>query len=236
MRVIPVLDLQGDLVVLADGRERGHYRPISTPLCNDPDPTEVVAAFLAVHPFREFYLADLDAIERTGSNTECVKRLAHSRPDVEFLLDAGINNASQLAPFKDTANCRFVIGSESLLTMSDYENLKLSTQLDEHILSLDRKNGAELGAPGLIDDAKAWPRTVISMDLAQVGQNKGPGFARLDAIRARRPDVRLIAAGGIRNLEDLIALDEAGVDAALVATALHQKQIIGADLKALEER
>ncbi|HEY5207250.1 MAG TPA: HisA/HisF-related TIM barrel protein [Roseiarcus sp.] len=43
----------------------------------------------------------------------------------------------------------------------------------------------------------------------------------------------IYAAGGVRNAADLAALKGAGVRGALIATALHERQIVAADLQAM---
>jgi phosphoribosylformimino-5-aminoimidazole carboxamide ribotide isomerase len=41
------------------------------------------------------------------------------------------------------------------------------------------------------------------------------------AYRNRYPHHTFIAAGGVRNMADLMALEQSGIESALVATALH---------------
>ena len=52
----------------------------------------------------------------------------------------------------------------------------------------------------------------------------------LVAINLWAPDVELVAGGGIRGVEDLLRLAEAGCDAVLVASALHDGRITIEDL------
>jgi phosphoribosylformimino-5-aminoimidazole carboxamide ribotide isomerase len=63
------------------------------------------------------------------------------------------------------------------------------------------------------------------MELARVGSEAGPELALIARLRAQRPDVAVIAAGGVRDAVDLAALDEAGVPAVLVASALHDGRL-----------
>src|SRR5262245_9451555 len=68
MEVIPVIDLRGGVVVRARMGQRDHYRPIETPLSATSDAVDVTRGLLSLFPFRTLYVADLDAIERTGNN------------------------------------------------------------------------------------------------------------------------------------------------------------------------
>jgi phosphoribosylformimino-5-aminoimidazole carboxamide ribotide isomerase len=65
-------------------------------------------------------------------------------------------------------------------------------------------------------------RTLIVLDLARVGTGSGTGTEPLvRAIRGEFPDVELIAGGGVKTWADVDRLGEAGADAVLVASALH---------------
>ena len=69
-------------------------------------------------------------------------------------------------------------------------------------------------APGL--------REAIVLDLARVGSGEGPDVALIAELHAAFPDLELLAGGGVRDVDDLRALDGAGAAGALVATALHR--------------
>jgi phosphoribosylformimino-5-aminoimidazole carboxamide ribotide isomerase len=69
-------------------------------------------------------------------------------------------------------------------------------------------------------------RTLVVLDLAQVGTGCGAGTENLlRAIRDEFPDVGLIAGGGVKSWDDIDRLGDAGADAVLVATALHDGTI-----------
>ena len=75
-------------------------------------------------------------------------------------------------------------------------------------------------------------REAIVLDLARVGSGAGidaPLFAELHAAF----DVQLLAGGGVRDVDDLRALRDAGAAGALVATALHKGVIGRRELSAL---
>ena len=66
----------------------------------------------------------------------------------------------------------------------------------------------------------AGPREVIVLDLARVGTSAGPDVALIAEIHAAFPELELLAGGGVRDADDLRALEDAGAAGALVATAL----------------
>ena len=68
------------------------------------------------------------------------------------------------------------------------------------------------------------------MTLERVGSNQGPDLNKLTEFCRQYPDKNFIAAGGIRNKQDLIALCEVGIHQALVASALHSGTIKAEDI------
>ena len=102
------------------------------------------------------------------------------------------------------------------------------------MLSLDFRGDVFQGPTQLAADEMLWPQRVIVMTLAKVGTGSGPDFARLGEIRAQAPMHEIYAAGGVRHGDDLRALAKAGIDGALVATALHDGKITRQDLRDCE--
>jgi phosphoribosylformimino-5-aminoimidazole carboxamide ribotide isomerase len=65
-------------------------------------------------------------------------------------------------------------------------------------------------------------RTMIVLDIGRVGSNEGPGTeVTCKLIRGALPDVELLTGGGVRGWDDVRQLEDAGADAVLVASALH---------------
>src|SRR4051794_29349718 len=114
MQVIPVLDLMGGHVVLAQGGLRDRYRPIETPLAPSSRAEDVLDGLLRVHPFDTVYIADLDAIQGTGSHDSLLADLARDRPGLRFWVDAGWTAADPVRDWLARHPGTAVLGSESL--------------------------------------------------------------------------------------------------------------------------
>ena len=82
----------------------------------------------------------------------------------------------------------------------------------------------------------AWPKRVIVMTLDKVGARRGPDLERLLAIKDVAGNCEIIAAGGVRNAEDLERLDDIGIAGALVATSLHSGELGAAEISAFMDR
>lgn len=230
MRVIPVLDLRGGVVVHAQGGDRAAYRPIETPLLPGVcAPAAIVSAFLDVHPFDVIYIADLDGIERRGRNHDTICDLRLAFPAVTFWVDDGSATPAQVAAMARMPNVRPVVGSETLAAPADLEKIR-AAGTPEPVLSLDFNGATLLGPAGLLDHPGHWPHTVVAMTLAAVGADRGPDLARVRDLKACAPRCDIYAAGGVRGLADLAALRAAGAAGVLVASALHAGKIKAGDL------
>ncbi len=232
MQVIPVIDLLNGEVVHAKKGQRQHYQSLQSELCPSSDPLAIVAALLAVHPFKQLYIADLNAIQKlphkTTTNFAVIARIINAYPQLEIWLDAGITQAADMQLWQPL-NLNLILASESVSTMEGY--LQLSQQLGNFILSLDFFSDGFHGPQALLNQTEHWPQRVIIMSLADVGANQGVNRIRLEQLVQQNNTSRLYAAGGVRNAADIRLLKELGLHGALIATALHTQQITGADLQ-----
>lgn len=230
MDVIPVLDLKDGVVVHAHMGRRDQYRPIETPLSPSSIPADVARGVLAVYPFKTFYVADLDAIERKGNNNGVLARLRNDFPQVALWVDNGINDWREARQWLDADLGHLVLGSE---TQSDNRLVTRCCGDERVILSLDYRGDTFLGPVAIRDNADAWPSKIIVMTLARVGSKSGPDLQRLNTIKSRVPEKQLYAAGGIRDPTDLATLAHHGIAGALVATSLHNGTLTGAQIASL---
>jgi phosphoribosylformimino-5-aminoimidazole carboxamide ribotide isomerase len=230
MDVIPVLDLKDGVVVHARMGRRDQYRPIETPLSPSSMPADVARGLLAIYPFKTFYVADLDAIERKGNNNGGLARLRNDFPHLALWVDSGVNDLREARQWLQLDLGHLVLGSE---TQTD-DRLITSCRGDERvILSLDYRGDTFLGPVALWENVPAWPSKIIVMTLARVGSESGPDMHRLNAIKCRAPEKQLYAAGGVRDASDLATLAQHGISGALVATSLHNGTLTGAQIASL---
>ncbi len=232
MRIIPVLDLKGGEVVRAASGRRDLYQPIVTPLAAGSEPVAVAEGLRTLHPFPTFYIADLDAIEGRAPNREALARLGKMTGAPELWVDAGFADAATLEVALGMPGVLPVLGSESqtgdalLRRYHDHPDL---------ILSLDFFADGFRGPPSLLEAQELWPRQVIVMTLAKVGSGAGPDLARLAEIKAKAGSRDVVAAGGVRNENDIRALSSLGIATALVATSLHDGTLTREQLALLSD-
>lgn len=238
--MIPVLDLQAGTVVRAVRGERGRYQPMRSRLAGGSAPLPLARALLD-HPACQggeapmLYLADLDAIQGRGVQTEALRTLLQAlraeRPGLCLWLDAGfagVDDARRTAEAlcaglpEPAGAVRPVHGSESLASLAELQALGTDPAA---ILSLDSRGAEAMDRAGCASQPAAWPATVIVMTLDRVGADTGPDLARLGALRAQAGGRTWVGAGGIRHRADLAAGRAAGAAAWLVASALHDGKL-----------
>jgi phosphoribosylformimino-5-aminoimidazole carboxamide ribotide isomerase len=214
MKLIPVIDLMHNRVVIANAGKRHAYAPADTPLCHSSRPQEVLSALLDLFPFDTLYIADLDAICGSDSNLELIHTLHLKYPEINFWVDNGLTDLGRLCGF-----ARPVIGTESIVSCDELAHLL--TSLPSPILSLDYQDDRFKGPPGLDRQRDCWPDDIIVMSLSRVGTSTGPDLARLEQLLRLQPSLRLYAAGGVRDKQDLEQLRSIGTTGVLLSTALH---------------
>ncbi|NPV62104.1 MAG: nickel transporter [Methanotrichaceae archaeon] len=223
MRCIFVMDILNGRVVHAVRGERSGYRPIdqSSGIVTTSDPLGVLDE---VSP-REVYVADLNRLTKSGDNLLTIEEIS-SR--VSTWADTGIENAEDM-------NCLSegivpVLGTETV----SLANLERAASGRGVVASVDMKarkvlaRDRELAALcplNVIERLNALPlKAVILLELDRVGTSCGldRDFLQEAASSSRHP---LILGGGVKDLDDLRALEEMGFDGALVATAVHNGRI-----------
>ncbi len=231
MQIIPVIDIKDGQAVLAKQGDRQHYQALSTPLCASSDINAVIKAYLSIWPFTQFYIADLNALMGTGNNNSLINRTFIRFPQLNFIIDCGQLNHHFL-PIRATQHTN-IVGTESITTRS---LTKIKQQTDRFILSLDfLGQDTPIGEANLYTATHLWPKNLIIMTLGLVGSQQGPNFSQLQHYCASYPEHNTIAAGGIRDSNDLKKLQAIGIRQALVATALHTKKLTRQDIRNLRD-
>jgi len=224
LEIIPVIDLRRGTVVHARLGLRSHYRPLQSILCRGSAPEAVVAGLLSLHPFTTLYVADLDAIERTGSNESAIGDLRRAFPNLRFWVDAGLGEPGRFLDWVSRDLGDPVLGSEAQADPATLDSLLGGPMAQSIILSLDFAGEDFRGPRELLEPAR-WPGRVIVMTLARVGSGLGPDLKRLAPIIERSEGRQVFAAGGVRDRSDLAELAQAGAAGVLVASALHDGRI-----------
>jgi phosphoribosylformimino-5-aminoimidazole carboxamide ribotide isomerase len=226
-RLIPVVDLLGGAVVRAVRGNRAAYRPVVSRLVDSAEPLAVAGALRRAAGTDELYVADLDAIAgREPSRAVWAGLVAAGH---RLMLDAGVRDASGAEGVAAVGGAVTVVaGLETLPSPAALRDI--AERLRGRVaFSLDLRDGRPLGGEGWPTEAESVARLaaeagvgrMIVLDLARVGAGEGPPDAGLLSRLRRDWPGELLVGGGVRGPDDLLSLGNLGIDAVLVASALH---------------
>jgi HisA/HisF family protein len=224
MRIVPVIDLKGGVVVHARRGRRAEYAPLSSPIVDGCEPVAVARALCALCRTSVLYVADLDAIAGKPVDAATLRALsAISEPWV----DAGATTHERAAVLHRAGVARNVVGTESLEPAAELHSpVVLSVDLrDGRLISPDPELAGRNPAAAAPLAHELGVRELLVIDLARVGSGNGPPLDAVAELAAALPATAIYAGGGVRDDRDLRALESAGAAGALVATALHNGRI-----------
>ena len=231
MKIVPVIDLKGGVVVHARRGRRDQYAPLRSPLVDGCEPVAVARALCAICRTATLYVADLDAL---GGAPVDEATLAAVAAESEPWVDAGATTSERAEALHRAGAARNVLGTESLEPDTPGAPVKPPVTAPV-VLSIDLRDGRLISRdPQLAgrDPTAAAPlaralnaHELLVIDLARVGSGAGPPLDAVADLANALPGVAIYAGGGVRDDADLRALESAGAAGALVATALHEGRI-----------
>ncbi len=239
MRIIPVLDLMNGHVVQAIRGERDTYQAVKSILTPKAEPLAVAQALQVETGCREFYIADLDALQGKGDHWDVIRKLA-AELTADLWIDAGITQAAFALKALKIGNIHVIVGSETSEDLEFLIDIGDSLSSERLLFSIDIVKGRVLSRSSFLKDLdplaamdllsqRGWSRFIL-LTLDRVGTGAGPDWPLLNAARRRFPDLSLIAGGGARTPDDIQAMAALGLNGVLVATALHRGWITRQDL------
>ena len=177
---------------------------------------------------KSLYVADLDALAGNPVNEETLRALSAV---AEPWVDAGATSPERATALRRAGVARNVIGTESLepgrpLDPSGTPPVVLSVDLrDGRLISRDPKLANRPAADAAPLARSLHVDELLVIDLARVGSGAGPPLDAVAQLAQALPGVAIYAGGGVRDDDDLRALESAGAAGALVATALHEGKL-----------
>ncbi len=209
MELVLAMDLRRNLVVHGKSGLRATYKPLDWGCSPTADPLGYVQALAPKY----LYIADLDRIEGTGSHDAIIQKCA-DEVDCCYV-DRGCTSPDDMLGGRTIVN---IVGTETGGSdLSRYAG---------GFLSLDMKEGRVIPSGAdpvhLLGAAQDWKFSgIIILDIGAVGTGRGIDSYLIKRCRAAY-NGRLYYGGGIATTGDLETLSRAGVDGAIISTALHR--------------
>lgn len=234
IELIPAIDIiDGKCVRLS----QGDYN--SKKIYNE-NPLEVAKEFEA-NGIRRLHVVDLDGAASHHIVNYRVLDMIASRTSLIIDFGGGIKtDEDMLIAFENGAQM-VTLGSVAVKNPDLFKKWLHQYGAEKIILGADAKDkriavsgwmedsSLEL-IPFLHDYTKEGIYKVLCTDISKDGMLQGPSIALYKEIMKEFPEMHLIASGGVSCLQDLIALDEAGIPAVVFGKALYEGRITMKDL------
>ena len=234
IELIPAIDLiDGHCVRLTQGayeRKRVY----------DCDPVELAKQMAAIG-LKRLHVVDLDGAKAHKIvNAKTLERIATST-DLVIDFGGGLSSETEVRKAIDAGASLLTIGS---LAVKEPQTLMSWAEIYGHerfIIAADAQGGrvrvngwqetsqTEL-LPFMAGYVRQGFRQFLCTDIDRDGMLQGPSVTLYQDILQAHPSVWLIASGGVSSIEDIRALDQAGVPAVVFGKAFYEGHITLQDL------
>ena len=237
IELIPAIDIiDGQCVRLTKGDydQKTVYRD---------SPADVAKEFEKIG-FKRLHVVDLDgARSKHIVNSEVLRRItAETSLAVDF--GGGIKTDDDIEQAFASGAQMVTIGSVAVTSPDLFMGWLEKYGADRMILGADVRHG-KISINGWKEDSTedllpflrkyvdAGVRNVLCTEISKDGTLAGPAIGLYKQVMDAYPELHLIASGGVSSLEDIEALDQAGIPAVVFGKAIYEGRINPEDIKKL---
>ena len=229
MKIIPAIDLKdGKCVRLL----KGDFDK-TTEYSDDPVAMSRCFSKLDV---QDLHVIDLDGARSGKQENRSIVQAIAANTGLDIQLGGGIRDRSAVADWLRNGVARCIIGSMAITDIPKVTDWLGEFGPERLVLALD-VNVADNGTPMLTthgwtreSDESLWScldryadhgvRHVLCTDVSRDGAMAGPNIQLYQETLRRYPELQLQASGGVRDINDLQALRDSGIPAAISGRAL----------------
>lgn len=235
LQLIPAIDLIGGLCVRLTAGDFARQTTYSA------EPVAVAKAFEQAGT-RRLHLVDLDGAKSgTVAHWDTLESIC-KQTSLQVDFSGGLKSEEDLQRAFDAGAAYVVIGSMAVKQPDVVASWLQRFGADRVILSADTRDGQvaihgwqESAELSIYDFLAEWVargiRSAIVTDIAKDGLLQGPSTSLYEHITAQLPELKLIASGGVRGVQDLRLLDNLGLHGAIVGKALYEGSLKLEDAK-----
>ena len=229
IELIPAIDIIGGQCVRltkGDYDQKTVYRD---------SPAEVAKEFEQIG-FKRLHVVDLDgAKSKHIVNSEVLRRVT---TDTQLVVDfgGGIKTDEDIEKAFDAGASMVTIGSIAVtdpdlfmgwLEKYGAEHIILGADVRHGKISINgwKEDSAEDLLPFLKKYVDAGVKNVLCTEISKDGTLTGPAIELYQSIMAAYPGLHLIASGGVSSIDDIKALEAAGIPAVVFGKAIYEGKI-----------
>lgn len=189
------------------------------------------------------HVVDLDgALKGTGANEEALKKIVEN-VGIPVEIGGGIRTMQDIEHRLDLGVARVILGTKAVESPEFVKEAVEKFGADKIVIGIDAKDGfvaikgwetiSSTDAVTLALSMKELGvKTIIYTDISKDGMLCGPNFAQT-ARMVEATGMNIVASGGVSCMNDLIKLEEIGVEGAILGKAIYEKKV---DLKEAARR
>ena len=231
MILIPAIDLkQGQCVRLRQGNMED-----STVFSDDP---VAMAGKWVEQGCKRLHLVDLDgAFEGEPVNADVIEEICSSFPRLPIQVGGGIRNIDTVDAFMEAGVSYVIIGTMAVKRPEFVTELCIEFP-GKVIIGIDARDGmvavhgwAEESKQNAKDVAQRFQdqgvAAIVYTDISRDGMLQGVNVDATSQL-AKSVDVPVIASGGVTDMKDIVALNEAknsGIEGVIIGRALYERSI-----------
>ena len=229
IELIPAIDIiDGQCVRLT----KGDYAQ-KTVYSNSPD--EVASDFEKIG-FHRLHVVDLDGAKSRHIVNDKVLRHITKKTTLKVDFGGGIKTDDDIRIAFDNGAAMVTIGSIAITEPERFFSWIEQYGAERLILGADVRNG-KISINGWKEDSSkdllpflrrfvdAGIRNVLCTEISKDGTLQGPAIQLYKEIMAEYPQLHLIASGGVSSIDDIKALDAAGIPAVVFGKAIYEGKI-----------
>ena len=221
-QVIPAVDVLGDEAVRL---ERGDFRRVTH---REPDPLALVERVAAAGA-KLVHLVDLSAARSGNPRPELVRRVVAACGSTRVQAAGGVRSLEDAARLLEAGAERVVIGTAGFAgdgSLESYvaelgERLVVAIDIRDGLVAVDGWERTSALAPedAVLRCRESGVRRLLCTAIERDGTLAGPNLALLKHV-CELSGLPVLAAGGVRTLDDLAAVEAVGCEGAILGRAL----------------
>ena len=194
--------------------------------------------------FRRLHVVDLDGAKNSHIVNDKILREITRRTNLVVDFGGGVKTEDDLQRAFDAGASMVTVGSIAVTHPEMYLSWMQKYGAERMILGADVRNG-HISINGWKEDShihltdflsqymEAGNMNVLCTEISKDGMLSGPAIELYQSIMTAYPQCHLIASGGVASIQDIEALDAAGIPAVVFGKAIYEGRI---DIKELTQR
>ena len=191
--------------------------------------------------FKRLHVVDLDGAKSKHVVNDATLKAITQATKLTIDFGGGVKTEDDLKKAYEAGATLVTVGSIAITNPEQYLEWLQKYGADHLILGADVRNG-KVSINGWLEDSnveltgfltrymQAGTRNVLCTEISKDGMLQGPAINLYKKVMRTHPTCHLIASGGVSCIEDIEALDNAGIPAVVFGKAIYEGLI---DLKEL---